>query len=123
MARDIDLSKPLSADELAYVNDRPWLKQEAQLQGLTITAADDDFTVDADDDNTTASASAATQLPVPGTEDAGDGGSEDGDEEDESYESWSVDALKEELGNRGLTKSGSKEQLIARLEEDDETAE
>lgn len=102
MSRSIDLSQPLSAEEMEYVNNRPWLKKEAELQGITITAADDEFVVDE-------------------TSDAGDGGVEDDEEEAESYEDMGVEALREELGRRGLVKSGSKEQLIARLEEDDES--
>lgn len=47
-------------------------------------------------------------------EGAGDGGGED-----EGYESWTNAELSAELESRGLPKSGSKAELIARLEEDD----
>jgi hypothetical protein len=38
----------------------------------------------------------------------------------EGYESWKVADLKDELERRGLKKSGSHEELVARLNEDDE---
>ena len=84
MARQIDFSKKLTADEEQYVADRPWLRQDAELQGFDLAAsADDEFEVE--------------------------GG----------YAEWTVDQLKEELGNRELSKGGSKPELISRLEEDD----
>ena len=36
-----------------------------------------------------------------------------------SYEGWTKDELSEELEKRGLPKSGNKDELIARLQEDD----
>lgn len=38
---------------------------------------------------------------------------------DETYESWTKEELHDELANRGLAVSGSKEEQITRLEEDD----
>lgn len=35
------------------------------------------------------------------------------------YESWTVEQLRDELGTRQLTKSGTKPELVARLREDD----
>jgi ribosomal protein L22 len=42
-----------------------------------------------------------------------------GNKPDEGWESLKVDELKEELEARGLPKSGKKDELVARLEEDD----
>jgi hypothetical protein len=40
-------------------------------------------------------------------------------ETDDEYTDWTVAQLKEELGNRGLPVSGTKAELIERLEDDD----
>lgn len=47
---------------------------------------------------------------------AGDGGVRYADD---GYESWTKDELSAELESRGLPKSGNKDELIARLQEDD----
>ena len=39
--------------------------------------------------------------------------------EEEGYESWTNAELSEELERRGLTKSGTKAEMVARLTEDD----
>lgn len=39
---------------------------------------------------------------------------------DSDYEGWTKDELSEELEKRGLPKSGNKDELISRLQEDDE---
>jgi len=41
------------------------------------------------------------------------------EEEVESYSDWTVDQLREELGFRDLPLSGTKKELVARLEESD----
>lgn len=41
------------------------------------------------------------------------------DEGDADYNEWTVDELQDELVERGLPKSGKKEDLVARLEADD----
>lgn len=41
-------------------------------------------------------------------------------DEDDPYDEWTVEELREELGGRKLNKGGNKEELIARLEKDDE---
>ena len=41
MTRNIDFTKPLSDDELDYVNDRPWLLQDLELSGLDLITQDD----------------------------------------------------------------------------------
>lgn len=93
MAREIDFSKPLSADDQQYVSERPWLKAEAEQAGFDVNL-DDEFVVDSDEEEGTA-----------------------------PYSEWTVDDLKAELKARDLTVSGSKEQLVERLEEDDNSPE
>lgn len=51
--------------------------------------------------------------------DADDTDEDEEDEEDE-YDDMTNDQLREELGRRGLPKSGNQDELIARLREDDE---
>lgn len=49
MARDIDFSEPLDADDLAYIKDRPWLVQEAALQGVELVEGNTAVALDEDD--------------------------------------------------------------------------
>lgn len=49
----------------------------------------------------------------------GTGGAPAAEAEESDYESYTVDELQAELESRGLPKSGTKAELIARLEEDD----
>ena len=120
MARKIDFSKPLSADEREYVLQRPWLIQDAELQGLQVSFEDDEFTL-ADPDDEFEPENPETQEPE------GDGGSEGEDDEEAEeeveevapYEEWDYADLKAEAKERGLTATGSKEQLIERLRESD----
>lgn len=51
----------------------------------------------------------------------GDKGGIEDDEEDEAYEDMSNDDLRAELASRDLAVSGTKDELIKRLEEDDES--
>lgn len=44
-----------------------------------------------------------------------------GEEPPEDYNDWNLDQLRFELGNRDLPKGGNKKDLVARLEEDDES--
>jgi len=124
MSKRIDFSKPLSEEDEAYVAERPWLRVDAELSGFDISD-ETDFSLeeeDGDDEN------------PDGFED-GDGDEDADESEDESedegdgetdevapYAEWEYQALKEEAGNRGLAKTGSKEQLIERLEQDDASA-
>ena len=64
--------------------------------------------------------------PAPVVEDESDENEEDEISEEtdqDSYDDWSVDDLRDECENRGLAKSGSKGDLVARLEQDDEDDE
>lgn len=122
MARRINFSKPLSEEDAQYVIDRPWLIQDARLNGDEVTFADD-FTVDEADENPEGGENPDES---PEGSDEGDGSEGDDDNEDEGdgdevapYSEWEYSDLKDEAGNRGLSKAGSKEQLIARIEEND----
>lgn len=155
MARKIDFSKPLTEDEQAYVADRPWLVQDAILNGEEILS-EDDWSLDGDQEteeervereaevererqaeaereraaqeqrlNEAAAALAADKLANPGSseeEESEEEESEESEEETEEvapYDEWEYADLKTEAGNRGLKQSGSKEALVARLNEDD----
>lgn len=127
MSKKIDFSKPLSEEDEAYVAERPWLRVDAELSGFDLSD-ETDFSVDEDEDD---------ENPDGFESEDGEGGDADSDEdesdeEDEGegdedevapYAEWEYAALKEEAGNRGLSKSGSKEQLIERLEQDDASAQ
>lgn len=136
MGRKIDFSKPLTADEAAFVADRPWLRTDAELQGFDVTLEDDDFIVD-DNEGSDQSEGADDTGSEGEDESAGDDADTDtgetGESEDEAegdaesevlpYDQWEYADLKAEAKDRGLTATGSKEQLIERLTEDDKTAE
>lgn len=92
MARELDFEN-LSSDDLHYLRQRSWLVQEAELLGVEgIRDLVANFDPDAED------------------------------EEDETplYSAAKVEQLRAELSNRGLDTTGKKEDLIARLEADDE---
>lgn len=112
MARTIDFSKPLSADDAAYAADRPWLLQDAELSGVEVQT-EDEFVVEGE-------ATPGETEDVP-DEDVVVQAALEEDGEPEPYEAWEYAELKAEAKARQLTTSGSKEQLIARLTEDDAT--
>jgi len=51
MAKTIDFTQPLSAEDAAYAQDRPWLLQDAELNGIEIQFADDDEEEEEEDDD------------------------------------------------------------------------
>jgi hypothetical protein len=64
----------------------------------------------------------------PAAESSSAAASEEPEEPEPGYEEWTVEQLKEQLAERGLPKSGKRDDLVARLVEDDnartaETAE
>lgn len=130
MSKKIDFSKPLSEEDAAYVADRPWLRKDAELSGYDLSD-ETDFAVDDEQDADSGQTPdgfvpSGTGDDAASGEDAGEDDEDDSDEEDEGdeeevapYAEWEYQALKDEAGNRGLSKSGSKEQLIERLEQDD----
>jgi hypothetical protein len=123
MARTIDWSQELSEEEVQYLVQRPWLAQQARVQGhelpdlyyeLSKTKApahtQPQPLVDLDD-----------QEPDPTGPNLD---AEDEEEDDEvAYGDLTVEQLKEELHTRELPVSGNKDELIARLEADDEEAD
>lgn len=97
MARKIDFSQPLSADEQQYVLDRPWLIQDAILRGEEILT-DDSFSVEDDDQGDEGSSDKTEDTNDDGASDAtGDEGSaDDSSEEDEDDAEESEDGSEEE---------------------------
>jgi hypothetical protein len=138
MARNIDFSKPLTADEAEYVSHRPWLLQDAERQGIEVQYesdnfetedADDDTTLWDDDDQTGNSDDAEEEEPE---EDDTEEGSEDEeleDEEDEEveetdgYETLDFKELQSLAKNRGVSASGTAAQIRTRLREADDESE
>lgn len=132
MSKKIDFSKPLSEDDEAYVAERPWLRTDAELSGFDLSD-ETDFSVDEDDeDGEDPEGFESEDGDESATGDDAEAEDDESDEEDEGegdedevapYAEWEYAALKEEAGTRGLSKSGSKEQLIERLEQDDASAQ
>jgi len=100
MGKNIDLSKPLS-DE-----DRAWLAERGAYGDLRI--ADELSGVSA------AAAEPVAAEEVPNDDD------DDSVVDSEAYGTWTNAELRAELSNRELAVSGNKAELIARLEESDE---
>lgn len=116
MARDIDLSKSsFSKEEIEYIAQRPWLADEAALQGNTKIAEllderayklqsgeqQPEFVDVAEEGNPPADAPADLE--------------DDYDDESE----WSYKDLQTEAKGRELPASGSREEIVARLREND----
>ena len=89
MSREIDVDNFTAEDE-AYMRDRPWLISEFEFNNPDITF--DEFVAGV------------------GVED---------EDEDEDYNSLTKDDLVKLLKERGLEVSGKKDELVARLEEND----
>lgn len=98
MARSIDYTN-LSAEDLRYLSDRQWLIAEGDYQGFETSAAVAAWREDG---------------TVP------DQGEIEGEEDGIAYGEATKAQLQEELKSRGLEVSGTKDELIARLEADDE---
>lgn len=119
MSKKIDFSKPLSAEDAAYAADRPWLAEDARLQGLDVIVSDD-FEVEDDEDDESDETDESTEGDDSEEDDEDEEESDEDEEPSDDYSEWNVDRLKAELKDRGLTVGGSKEQLIERLEASDE---
>jgi hypothetical protein len=96
MGKNIDLSQPLSAE------DRTWLEERGKYGDLRV--ADD--------------LAAAANAPAPEAEPEAEP-EETGGEDSETYGTWTKAQLQYELQTRDLAQSGTKAELVARLEEDD----
>jgi hypothetical protein len=119
VARDIDPNN-ITADDLVYLNQRPWLKEEIRLQtgkSLEDLMSEDDLE-SAQDEN-----DLSTPEPDDGTE-----VEEDSTDEDEPYSEWEYADLVAEVKSRNEDRnetteikpiSRSKEHLVAALEADD----
>lgn len=100
MAREIDLTKPLSEEDAAYVSQRPWLQAE-----ITLMERNGELEYD-------------LHPAAPAVEEE-----EEESEDEETYDDLTVAQLKEDLKSRDLSVEGNKATLIARLIEDDESPE
>jgi hypothetical protein len=94
MSKSIDFTKPLSADDAAYVAERPWLLEEAVSAGI----------VDLDGAHTTDLISDLPSSDPAENDDPDEVDDEDDeDDEDETYSDeklWTVAALKAEIQAR-----------------------
>jgi len=94
MGREIDLTQPLSAE------DRAWLEERGKVGDLRV--ADEMF-----------------PDSVPADADPDDDGSME-DESESAYADWTKAQMQYELSTRDLPASGTKAELVERLEADDE---
>ena len=113
MARHIDESKPLNASDRAWLTD--WCKFDViaridEAQGVNKKSLKP----------AVAATVPVVEQPAP-DEDADVPFTEEDEDEStgDGYADWTNEALRKELGNRELSKSGAKDELVARLEEDD----
>lgn len=122
MSRTIDLTEPLSEEDRQYLLDRG---REQQV-----------FANDAKFSNDPEAIRRALYIPgtsvdkAEGVPETPDGPLDDDGESEDNYETWTHDALQEEIRRRNaeddrdeedhLAVSGNKAELIARLREDDE---
>lgn len=118
MARKIDFTKPLNADDEQYVRERPWLARDAELEGHTVSyesgPVNDDSIVPPEANNQPSNTTAT----------------EDEESEDEvDYNSFNKADLQVEVDARNedrdeddkivVAGKGTKADLVAALEADD----
>ena len=123
MSKKIDFSAPLSDEDEAYLAERPWLRTDAELSGFDLSD-ETDFSVDGGEDEGDENPDGFE--PEDADSDESDEENEEGEgDEDEvaPYAEWDYQELKTEAKRRDLSASGSKEQLIERLEQDDASAQ
>lgn len=135
MSRTIDLTQPLSEDDREYLlargreqhvfqNDAQFSDDlEARARGLYIPGSAIDLAegvpgTPSADPTVVNGGGPAIPEEDPGL-DSDDLVSDDLDSEEDNYETWTKEQLSEELENRELATTGKKDELIARLREDD----
>jgi hypothetical protein len=129
MSRELDYSN-LSEDDVAYMVQRPWLVAEAEAEGFEVAAQLPEAPDAPDTDVVQLSLRDGQELPTqadPAVSPSAEEpplDTEDGD----AYTEWKVAELREEIESRNaerdeedhLSTSGTKAELVARLEADDE---
>lgn len=135
MSREIDPTK-MDSDDIDYVRDRPWMIDLFERQGhedamKVVRESRSGEDKEYPGDNTvvhTDQMRVGTQAPQhPNPRPAGAAGEKVIEDDEVDYTQFSVDDLKAEIDARNaedgttekISKSGSKADLIARLEEDD----
>jgi hypothetical protein len=138
MSREIDLSKPLSDEDRQYLLDRNRLADIRRADGEDVPPGelpDDSIQSMWPNDPRATGAVPVTDLPaapLPGQVLSGVTGQpvapvgSEATEPEDNYDdddAWSYRDLQEEAKGRNLTASGSREELVQRLREDDATPE
>jgi hypothetical protein len=121
MSRAIDFSEPLSEADAQYVQDRPWMLADAEMRGIEVQYAGDDFIDGSEDADAIAAAQAAQ---------AAADASDDDESEPVDYSTWIKKDLIAEIERRNgeldeddeeiAPESERNEDLIAALVADDE---
>ncbi len=132
MARDIDFDNPdgWDDDDLEYLRQRESLVDEAELQGVEgVRERITEYAERSKRPEPEGDVPYDPNGPRPGDESFDKSDSEEeeeeldeeeGDEDETDYNELSVDELRDYLRQRGLPTGGKKEELVARLEADDE---
>jgi hypothetical protein len=142
MARQIDFSKPLDAQDKQYLRERPWLINEANARGDDTSTVWED-SLELPDPTITVTTEEASlgnsdrRLPGPAPHGLAPLEDQMGEPpmgadyvDDEPYENWTVADLQGEIDARNsarsdddkISRSGKKDELVARLYEDDKSA-
>jgi hypothetical protein len=109
MSREIDLDN-LSEDDIIYLADRSRLPEGVDDPRLALEPEEATESVPLDTEYTGDEGQTWPTIQV------------DGEEVFSEYEDMNVTDLKDELRDRGLSTSGTKAELVARLEESDQAA-
>lgn len=113
MGKSIDLTVPLS-DE-----DRAWLLERGAYDDVRVSDAITGATAAPEEAGPTDSPVEPTTLEVSSDDAPAEPEAAQGEPEANDYTDWTKDQLMYELGQRGLSRAGNKDELTARLESDD----